>query len=382
MKQSYRVGVIGFAHMHVNELISKFGEHSQTKWVACADTVPRRPSLTDIPGSRRANLKRALESSGIPRSYDDYREMLDSEDFDIMICCPENTRHAEVAEAVADRGIHVVLEKPIASTLPEALQIVRAIRRNNVELLVNWPTTWRPWVMKVKELIEGGEIGEVWQVKWRNGPSLGPLAFGSTHPGDTVVTAVLEEKHKAAEWWYDANEGGGALLDYCCYGASLSFWYLGQKAVAAQALKANFFNEHGSADDNAVIVVRFANALSILEGTWTTFHTGVPTGPIVYGTKGTIVVDGTLAKLYQQRGASEPTRVYEGEPFPLGHRTVAETFIRHLEKGEPLHPTLDVEVNIAAMAILDAGIRSARSGKLEIIDDIVWSDPMCRETIR
>ena len=147
-------------------------------------------------------------------------------------------------------------------------------------------------------------------------------------------------------------------------------------------MKANFFNQQGSAEDNAVIVVRFANALSIIEGTWTTFHTGVPTGPIVYGTKGTIVVDGTLAKLYQQRGASEPTRVYAGEPFPSGHGTVAQTFIRHLEKGEPLHPTLDVEVNIAAMAILDAGIRSVHSGKLETVDDIIWSDPMRRETIR
>jgi hypothetical protein len=189
-KSTYRLGVIGFAHMHVNELIAQFVALEQVKLIACADTIPSVPSLTEVDGSRRANLRRALESAGPPRAYENYLEMLDTEDLDIVIFCPEISRHAEVAEALAVRGIHMVTEKPMAGSLSDALRMVRAARNADVALMVNWPTTWSPWVLKVKDLIDAGEIGDVWEFKWRNGPSLGPLAAGSTHPGNTVISGA------------------------------------------------------------------------------------------------------------------------------------------------------------------------------------------------
>ena len=99
---SYRVGVIGFAHMHVNELVDRFVQCGRAPIVACADTEPRTPSRTRVEGSRYANLARALAAPGDPRAYRDYREMLDKEDLDIVIMCPENARHGEVAEAVGE----------------------------------------------------------------------------------------------------------------------------------------------------------------------------------------------------------------------------------------------------------------------------------------
>lgn len=367
-KKTYRLGVIGFAHMHVNELVAQFLALDQVDLVACADTQPRVPSLTKVEGSRTANLKRALAAADEVTAYSDYREMLDSEKLDIVIFCPEIARHAEIAEALADRHIHMLTEKPMAASFSDAQRMVRAARRADVALLVNWPITWRPWVLEVKDLIEGGEIGDVWEFKWRNGPSLGPLAAGSLHPGDTVVSGTLSETEKAAEWWHQADTGGGALLDYCCYGACLSTWYLDQQAISAQGLKANLLSPFGDAEDNAAMLVRFPAALAILEATWTTFHAGVPHGPIVFGTHGTIVVDGTQAKVFTERGNPEPTAIHEGHPFTAGRQTIAEQFIRHIETGESPHPTLDIPLNLAATAILDAGIRSAASGKSELIE--------------
>src|ERR1035437_9687842 len=97
----YRVGVIGFAHMHVNELVDRFIATGRADIVACADTVPRTPSVTTVEGSRSANLKRTLAAPGGPRAYRDYTEMLRVEALDIAILCPEISQHAEVAEAVA-----------------------------------------------------------------------------------------------------------------------------------------------------------------------------------------------------------------------------------------------------------------------------------------
>lgn len=382
-QKTYRLGVIGFAHMHVNTLIDHFAALPNVEWVACADTRPAVPTLSTEPSTRTANIKRALERTGIPRQYDDYQEMLEKESFDIIIFCPENARHAEVCEAIAAKGIHMITEKPMASSLSDALQMVRAAKAANVRLMVNWPITWSSAARKAKELVEAGVIGELWEVKWRNGASLGPLAYGQD----------ITDTEKGAEWWHQAAQGGGALLDYCCYGALVSSWYLDQPAQGAFGLKANLRSLYGDADDNAVIAVRFAKGMAILEGSWTTYHIGVPTGPILYGSHGTIVVghptkaavavfkdrktqshEKLLADVNRRvpQGFEEPTAIYEGDPFPGGRDTLAKEFLHHLETGEPLHPTLDLPLNLEAMAILDAGIRSSESGQFATVNSAHW----------
>lgn len=363
----YRVGVIGFAHMHVNELVDRFTATGRADIVACADTVPLTPSLTRVEGSRRANLARTLNGAQAPRGYDDYREMLAREALDIIIMCPEISRHAEVAEAAAQAGCHIVMEKPLAGSTADAVRIVAAARAAGVALAVNWPITWRPAVRRVKELVEQGAIGEVWELKWRNMASLGPLAHGSLHPGDTVISGLVSNDEKASEWWHQAETGGGALLDYCCYGACYAAWLLESAPISVQCLRLNLMNRFGSADDNAAMLLRYPAAMAIVEASWTSFHNGVPNGPILYGTHGTIVMDGADVKLFRTRGAVVADVIEQGSALPAGRASIGEEFLHHLETGEALHPTLDARINLASAAILDAGVRSAVSGQAEAV---------------
>ena len=383
MSQGYRLGAIGFAHMHINTLLGEFAKLPNVRWVACADTAPPRPMASGgpspcmKPSSRGANLKWAREVIGIPRAYADYREMLEKEQFDIVISCPENARHGEVAEAIAARGAHMVTEKPMSASLADALRMVRACQANKVELMVNWPTTWSPAIRTMKDLLDGGTIGEALEVKWRNGASMGPLSY-------TLGADAFTDAEKGAEWWHQSAPGGGALLDYCCYGACLSRYFIGEQAIAAYGLKANLTSHYGDAEDNAIITVRYPGALAILEGTWTTWNVGVPTGPVIYGSRGTLVASSrpgaeetrptSVVEVYTTRshGRTEPDRVIEGEALPMGRATLAEEFTHHLQTGEPLHPTLEMTFNLEVMAILDAGLRSAASGKLETVDNTAW----------
>lgn len=224
---------------------------------------------------------------------------------------------------------------------------------------------------KAKDLVAAGEIGRVLQIKWRNGASLGPLSHGSHHPGGTVVTGVLSPKELGEEWWYQADAGGGALLDYCCYGAVLASWLLDAEAVAVTGMAANLQSHFGNVEDLAVLTVRFPGALALLEGSWITYQPGVPTGIVAYGSEGTMVVSGGEVRVYKER-KPEPTAVYRGEPFPHGRETIAQEFLHHLDTGEPLHPLLDIDLNLRAMAILDAGLRSVRSGKAELVNNVTW----------
>lgn len=369
MDRRYRVGVIGFAHMHVNELVDRFVACGRADIVACADSVPLTPSLTRVEGSRAANLARALASPGGPRAHDDWRALLREEALDIAIVCAEISQHAAIVGAALEAGAHVVTEKPLAGTLADARAMAGAARAAGRMLAVNWPITWRPAIRQVKTLLEQGAIGTVTALKWRNNPSLGPLAHGSLHPGATTI-GLVSEAEKAAEWWHQRAAGGGALLDYCCYGACLAAWLLEAAPVSAQCMATNLMHGFGDAEDNATLLLRFPAATAILEASWTTFHNGVANGPIVIGTHGTIVVDGAEVLVFTERGARTPSRVEQGAALPAGRATIAEEVLHHLETGAALHPTLDVPVNLAATAMLDAGHRAAAARAEQAVEPV------------
>ena len=371
MSKKYRAGIIGFGHMHVNNVAAAFAKHSQIEMVACADTLPLVHELREAPYSRAWNLNFVMQELGVPKSYPDYREMLAQEKLDLVIVTSENAQHAAVVEACAAAGAHVCVEKPMAASLPDALRMVRACQASQTTLLVNWPLTWEPQSRKIKELIDNGTIGKVLEVRWRAGHT-GPLGPGAAHAGVSETAAPMTGPERGATWWHQSAAGGGAMLDYCCYGAMVARWYIGEQASAALGMKANLASQWGDADDNAAMLVRFPQAMAVFEGSWTQVDYGVPGGPIVLGTTGTLVMDHDSATVRLARGHGQAEE-YECPPLPQNRADVAAEFIHHLETGEALHQTLEMMFNLEAMAILDAGVRSAASGRLETVDNAAWS---------
>ena len=372
MSKTFKVGVIGFGHMHINDIMRRFNETPGTQWVACTDTVPDVPETTSATFTRAWNLKYAHETIGIPRVYADYREMLDREKFDLVLIYSENARHAELVEAVAARGNNMVVEKPMADSLFSALRMVRAARQAGVILAINWPSTWSPAVRKVKELIDAGVIGKPYQFKFRAAHT-GPLGAGAQHQGVAAGDDLVTDADRNRAWWYRAGTGGGALLDFCSYGACLSRWYFGEPAVAAAGLAANLGSPYAEIEDNAIVSVRFPSAIALLEASWTTLDNAIPAGPIIYGSEGTLVVeDMGGARIRIARGHGAEPEIVEAEPLPAGRTSIAGEMFHHLSTGEPLHITLQPEFNLDAMAILDAGARSASSGKLEPVNNQHW----------
>jgi predicted dehydrogenase len=372
MAKRYRLGVIGFAHMHVVHVAAQFGNHPQVDWVACADTQPLRPEVRTARYTRAWNRQEVVNTWHIPQTYADYHELLAKEKLDIAIVCSENTQHAAVTEACAAAGVHVVVEKPMAVSLADGLRMVRACEAAGTSLMVNWPTTWSAPARKAKDLLDGGLIGRVLEVKWRAGHT-GPLGLQAKHPGVSETAETMTGPERAVTWWHQTEAGGGAMVDYCCYGALISRWYIGEPATAALGLRANLDSSWGDADDNAVIVVRFPHAMALIEGSWTTLDHGVPTGPIIYGATGTLVVDqrGDQPGVRLARGQGQ-NEFFAADPLPKGRDTLAREFIHHLETGDPLHTTLDMHYNLEVQAILDAGVRAADSQRLELVNNVAW----------
>ncbi|MCL2058822.1 MAG: hypothetical protein FWH01_07140, partial [Oscillospiraceae bacterium] len=88
-----------------------------------------------------------------------------------------------------------------------------------------------------------------------------------------------------------------------------------------------------------------------------------PAGPIVHGLEGALVVDSGDVKIYKERSTYEPSEVHTPEPLPAHRANTALELAHCLKTGDALHPTLDMPVNLGAMALLDAGFRSAATGQ-------------------
>jgi predicted dehydrogenase len=360
--RAYRVAVIGLAHMHVNELMRRFAELPNVEMVAVADTG--LPELNNTSPSTRAHTLRVAQSEiGIPRTYSDYHELLDRERPNIVLLCPELSLTAEIGEVVASHGAHIVTEKPMTTSLLDAERLVRATRTANVRLMTNWPSAWSGAIRRMQQLVETGQVGRLLQVHVRMG-SGGPFATGAAHPGVRDRVTPLTDTEKGATWWYNAALGGGAYLDYCCYGAALAGWLFDRAPAFASGVRVNLASPYGTADDNGILILHFDGGLAVVEATWSSNDLGGLYGPVAYGSTATLSLDGA--------GAEQRVRVSQGgdavtfeAPLELpAHRaTLALEFLHHLETGEPLHPLLDTAFNLQVMAALDAGIRSAETGQ-------------------
>lgn len=356
--KKFRIGVIGFAQMHITTLISSFQTMpDRFEFIGLCDLPTDLGPVSEQGGTRLGTRNNVLRLCPDAPVYEDYRDLIAAKP-DLMLVTTENSRHAEVVCAALNEGIHVILEKPMAMSLAEARRMVAAARLHNALFMINWPTSWFTPFRTAHRLVQEGVVGRVLRFAYCN-TSLGPFSYGQT----------LTDEEKTHEWWYHRALGGGSPMDYLGYGCILSRWFLGKKAIAAFAEARNFTSEYSDVDDHSTLILRFEDTQALIEGTWSTFSAGgLPNGPIIYGTEGTLVVDrmNNTISLYSERGTSKPTRVFEPDPLPEGREDLPGEFLHALETGE-MHPTLSPELNLEATAAVDAALRSIASGKMEIV---------------
>lgn len=371
--KTYRVVIIGFAHMHINDVARHFYDCPRTELVACADTPVMPDEPAQSPYTRGWNQAFCVNNFHIPRVYSDYLTMLAEEKPDIAIITSENDLHLPIVEACARHGVGVCIEKPMAVSLSAAMAMARASQHAGTPLLINWPFVWSPAYHKTKQLVDDGAIGRIMEFKIRTSHT-GPLGDGAKHKGVTDAAKPLSGAEKSRTWWHQSRRGGGAMLDFCCYGSIMSRWFTGEDAQAVFGMRANFNSQYGDADDNAALLVRFPQAMASIETSWTTPQELIPSNmPMLYGTKGAITVEaaenGEHTKILLPDGE---VRFVEPDAPCAALTDIAYAWASYLDTGAVPHETLGLPLNLAAMRILDAGVRSAASGRLEAVNGDAW----------
>ncbi len=330
--KTYRVGVASLVHDHVWGELGHWSKLPNVEIVAAAD--PNKP-LQDLVNERFC----------VGRTYDSWQEMLANEELDIVQAASENSAAADIVEAAAARGLHVVSEKPMSARLSQADRMLKAAQDAGIVLMINWPTQWSPAFQHLTRLVEEGAIGSPFYLKYRAAHN-GPKEIGCSE--------------YFWGWLYDEEKNGaGALMDYCCYSAAMNAYFLGLPKSCV-GIRAVLVKDYPVPDDNAMILMKYEHAFGVAEACWTQkVYTEAP-NPIIYGTEGMIGIVGPNVILRKPDGSSE---TIEPDPLPEGRRNGPEHLIHCIESGEPVMGTCNARVSRNAQEILEAGLISADTGR-------------------
>jgi predicted dehydrogenase len=199
-----RLGLIGCGGM--------MGSHVQgVRYVDNVEIV----AVCDIIRANAESVAKDLGNS--PKVYTNYREMADDVDA-VMIALPHDL-HFECGMFFAHHNKHILMEKPLCNTERECELLIEACEERNLKLMCAYPVRFWTGIVKLKELIDSGEYGEIIQMSiWT----------------EQLTGAELRYDDPLGRQWLITNRiGGGQLFSHGCHYVDVMLWFLGNPVSGA-----------------------------------------------------------------------------------------------------------------------------------------------------
>ncbi len=333
-QEKFRLGIIGLTHDHAWGILREVAKHSDVEVVGIAEVIPEL----------QEQAKKALGRD--VTFYDDYRKLLDQAKPQAVMCFGDNKQHLEVVKAAAARKVHVMMEKPLAPTFAEARQAYQAAKSAGIKLMVNYWIAWSPETQTAYERVQAGDVGKIFKMQVR---------FGHRGPIEIGVSKYF------GEWLNDnVRNGGGAIIDFGCYGADLLRWYLG-KPASVSAVTHTIKPQTYKVDDDAVIVANYPGAVGIIEASW-----NWPTSTnevVIYGNKGTLTTDRNLVRFRPADPNARDVKPVDLKPLPPDGTNPVSFFVNAIRNDRAIEGLLSSEFNLDVAEILEAAKMSARTGR-------------------
>jgi predicted dehydrogenase len=186
---------------------------------------------------------------GIPKAYEDYRDLLALKEVDVVTLGIPNHLHAQVAVDAAKAGKHVICEKPLCRTLEEADRMIDACRKAGVLLMYAEELCFAPKYVRARQLVEEGALGRVFLVKQSE------EHFGPHMP-----------------WFWDVEKsGGGVLLDMGCHSIEYARWVFGKPKVKSvlASLGTYVHGDKTKGEDHSLCIVEYEGGkVALAENSW------------------------------------------------------------------------------------------------------------------
>ena len=328
-----KIAVIGLVHSHAWGHLPKMVKGDPARLVGVAEK-----NLELIAEAKKLGVADNL-------IFDDYNKMLDEVKPDIVWAFVENNRHLEIAKACAPRKIHLMFEKPLASTYKEAVEIRDLANKNGIQVLLNYQMAWWASNYTAKAIADSGDLGNVYRVRGVVGHG-GP---GSEGPRNQFFFDWLTDPVK---------NGAGALMDFGCYNALWSLWYFGRPETVyatAQHLRPERFPK---VEDNATLVLNYKKFSGVFEGSWDLPRSMQDLE--IFGSKASAYMTNGKVEVRQGRDAATSAAVAPLKPEdaePIAH------MINAIKTGKPLGGMVGLDINVQVIEIIDAAKESIKTGR-------------------
>jgi len=338
-----RVGIAGLVHGHVGWV---FESHKRGDIQIIGIAEP------DAELAQRYIKKYNLPANLV---FSDLNTMLEKTKPEAVTAFNSIFNHLAVVQACAPRGIHVMVEKPLAVNLEHARQMEALALKHKIHLLTNYETTWYGSNHKAYDLVHTDKsIGAIRKMVVHDGHQ-GPKEIG-------VGPEFLA-------WLTDpVQNGGGALIDFGCYGANLVTWLMhGQRPTSVTAVTQQLKPDvYPKVEDEATILVTYPGAQGIIQGSWNWPYSRKDLE--IYGQTGAVfTIDNT--KMQLRLKSNEPAQAYQASvrpaPYDDPFRYLTAVVRQEIKPDQDLSSLAN---NMIVVEILDAARRSAQTGKTILLE--------------
>lgn len=219
--------------------------------------------------------KHNLEQDSSIKRYNDYKQMIEAEELELISIATESGSHAEIALYCISHGIHVIIEKPMAMSLADADRIIALAREKQVQVCACHQNRFNVAVQKLRAALEKGRFGK--------------LSHGSIH----VRWNRNQNYYTQAPWRGTWAQDGGALMNQCIHGIDLLRWTFGDEIEEVYGQTRQQFHHYLEAEDIGMAVVQFKNgAIATIEGTTNVYPQNLEETLYVFGENGTVKIGG------------------------------------------------------------------------------------------
>jgi predicted dehydrogenase len=325
------IGIVSFAHGHVNAYASQIRTFDDARLAACWDDDAER-------GARNA------DSFGVPFAAG-LEALLARQDIDCVIVASETNKHADLCIAAMEAGKGVLLQKPMAITLADCDRIIATAERTGAWFSMAFQMRCDPQNIAMKRLIEEGAVGRVGMIRRRH---CIPVLFSK---------AFVEGPSK---WHISAEANKGMFFDDATHALDWLYWTTGRRPVSVVAEIDNVLTDVAP-DDTGAAIFRFDDGLFATIMNTSVTLAGENTTEI-YGDRGVIVQnygdspscglrprDAVGVKLYQSDRSADGWQDL-GIPTPASHgeriAAVARPFVDAFKRGATMCSAQDGRVSV------------------------------------
>lgn len=234
-------------------------------------------AVCDIVSINIENLlqKHNLQNDNSIKRYDDYKKMIQENQIDFISIATESGLHAEIALYCIEKGIHILIEKPMAMSLEDADKIIQLSEEKNVKVAACHQNRFNIAVQKMRKALEEGRFGK--------------LSHGSIH----VRWNRNKNYYDQAPWRGTWEQDGGALMNQCIHGIDLLRWMMGDEIESVYGVTKQQFHHYLEAEDIGMAVIKFKNgAVATIEGTTNVYPQNLEETLYLFGENGTVKLGG------------------------------------------------------------------------------------------